>query len=477
MKRYDYDMIVIGGGSGGLSVSAGAGQLGLKTLLIEKEERLGGDCLHYGCVPSKTLIKSASCYHIVKNAEKYGLPKVEVPQVDFKNIAGRIKGVIDTIQKHDSPEQMKKYNVETRFGKAAFIDDHTVELEGKKITSRIFVIATGSSPFIPPIEGIQDVPYVTNMNIFSMEALPPSLCVLGGGPIAMEMAQSLGRFGSEVTVVELMDQILPKEDQDVASFITRMMEKEGIRIFTGTKAVKVEREAETIKVTVDRKGKKSTLEAKALLVATGRKPTIEGLALAKAGVNHSPNGISVDKHLRTNRKNIYACGDVTGGYQFTHVASYQAGIIISSAILHLPIGVDYKNITWCTFLDPEVASAGLNETEAKKRSIKYTVHKAEFNENDRARAEAETKGFIKILTDAKDTVIGVQIIGPHAGELIHEWVAVLNGKIGLSRIAQAIHVYPTLSEINKKISGDYFAPRLFSKKTRRILKFLFKYQG
>jgi len=477
MKRYDYDMIVIGAGAGGLSLSAGAGQLGLKTLLVEKEEKLGGDCLHYGCVPSKTLIKSARAYYGIKRAAEFGLPKVDLPSVDFKAITARIRSVIDTIQKHDTPEEMRRYNVDTLFGSPRFIDSHTIALRGRKITSRYFTVATGSSAFIPPIPGLNDVPFITSKDIFSLNSLPASLLVLGGGPIAVEMAQAFSRLGSSVTVAELMPHILPREDEDVALYITDILEKEGIKIYTGAKAVKVDREGKYPRVSVDIKGIKKILKTEMLLVATGRRPNVQGLDLEKAGVEYSPKGIPVDKRLRTNIKHIFGCGDVIDGYQFTHVANYEAGIILSNAGLHLPFKADYSCVPWCTFLDPEIASVGLNESEARKQGIAFTAHKADFSSNDRALAEGSAEGFIKLLVNKKGAVIGAQIVGAHAGELIHEWIVVLNGKLSLSKIARSIHIYPTLSEINKKISGDYLAPALFNKNVRRLLKLLFKFHG
>ncbi len=478
MYRYDYDLVVIGGGAAGLTASTGAGQLGAKTLLIEKEKVLGGDCLHFGCVPSKSLIKSAYCYNVLRHAQKYGLPKVELPPVDYKKVIERITQIIATIQEHDSPQWIwDKYHVEVKFGVPQFIDPHTISLAGTKINSKYFMIATGSSPAVPPIEGINQVPFITNVEIFSLPRLPASLIVLGGGPIGMEMAQAFARLGSKVTVVEFLSHVLSNEDEDIGEFIEKKLNEEGITVLIKSKAIKVEKEGDLIKVLVEKDGQKSTLKGETLLVATGRKANVEGLDLEKAGVEYTKKGIKVDQKLRTTTKNIYAIGDVNGSFPFTHVASYEAGIAMVNAIMHLPVKVDYTKVPWVTYLDPEVASIGYNEKRAKEADLSYEIQKEEFKDNDRALAESETDGFIKILINKKGKPMGVQIIGYHAGDLIHEWVAALNGNMSLPRIAQAIHAYPTLSEISKRASGNYLAPQLFNNFIRRTLKFLFGLQG
>lgn len=480
MTKYNYDLIVIGAGAAGLTASTGAAQLGAKTLLIEKSDKLGGDCLHYGCVPSKSLIKSAYCLNIMKNAARFGLPDVQVPKIDIQQVMKRVHQIIATIQEHDSPDYIKMlYNVDTLFGSPSFIDNHTIELNGEKITSNKFVIATGSSPSIPDINGLDHVRYLTNRNIFQLEELPESLLILGGGPIGMEMAQAFARLGSHVTVLQTRDQLLPKEDKDIAQFVKEKLESEGVTVHLNTSAQEVKTNPHALEVTAlnSSTGNRFTLEAREILIATGRTPNIKGLNLKNAGVSFNQKGIIVDKRLRTSQKNIFACGDVNGGYQFTHVAGYEGGIAMVNAVMRLPIQADYSNVPWCTYMDPEIASIGLNEKRAQKARIEYTVHKEELKNNDRAVAESETDGYIKILRNEKGNVIGVQIIGAHAGDLIHEWVAVLNAKIQLSTIAQAIHAYPTFSEISKNASDNILAPKLFNDGVKKILKFLFHLQG
>ncbi len=476
MAKYDYDLIAIGGGAGGLTASTFAGQSAAKTLLIEKEKKLGGDCLHYGCVPSKSLIKSAYIANAIRHSEKYGLPKVAMEAVDYSKVGKRIKDIIGVIQPHDEPEYIQdKYNVETQFGSPKFIDDHTIELNGKNITARYFVIATGSSAFIPPIEGIKEVDYITNVEIFSLEKLPESLVVIGAGPIGMEMAQSFYRLGSKVTVVETTDCILPREDKDISCYVHELLEKEGLEIVVNARVNKIEKNAGIIKITAEQEGETKVIETKSLLVSTGRKANIEGLDLEKAGVKFDRT-IKVNNKMQTTKKHIYAVGDVAGGYQFTHVASYEAVVAIYNAILKIPKKTDYTKTPWCTYIDPEVASIGYNEQRAKEAGIDIIKHVEKLAHNDRALAEGETNGFIKILMDKKGKVIGVQIVGFHAGDLIAEWIPVLNGNGKLSLLTEAIHPYPTLSEINKNASVNYLVSTIPAW-TKKLTKILFGYQG
>lgn len=477
MPKYDYDLIVIGGGAAGLTASTFAGQSAAKTLLIEKEEKLGGDCLHYGCVPSKSLIKSGYAYNVIRHARKYGLPDITLPPVDFAQVRDRIQGIIATIQKHDEPDYLeKKYNVETQFGQPRFMDAHSIALNGKTMTARYFVLATGSAPFIPPIEGIEDIPYLTNVEIFSLDKLPESMIILGGGPIGMEMAQAFTRLGTRVVVVQSADQVLPKEDKDVATFVEGRLKDEGVEILLGTQAVNVQFHNNRITLTVEKSGIQSMIEAEKLLVAAGRTPNVEGLDLERAGVIYDQRGVHADHTLRTSAKHIYACGDMNGRFPFTHVASYEAVVAIYNAILKIPKKADYTHVPWCTYLDPEVASIGYNERRAKEAGIAYTAQVDYFEDNDRALAEGETKGFIKILVNKKGKPIGVQMVGYHAGDLIHEWVPVLNGKVSLSTLSGAIHAYPTMAEINKNSSVHYLVSTI-PPWTKKLTKLLFGYQG
>lgn len=477
MGKYQYDMIVIGGGAAGLTASTFAGQSGAKTLLIEKEEKLGGDCLHYGCIPSKSLIKSSYAYNVTRNAKKYGLPEMGVPPVDFAQVTKRIRAIIDMIQKHDEPAYLnEKFNVETQFGEPKFLDNHTITLNGQTITSRYFVLAMGSSAYIPSVEGIEQVPYVTNTGIFSLEKLPASLIVLGGGPIGVEMAQAFSRLGSKVTIVQSSGQLLAREDEDISRLAKQILESEGIEIMLNTRVDKVAATNGGVELSVNYAGYSNMISGDTLLVSTGRRANVEGLDLKNAGIKYSPRGIKVDHRLRTTMKNIYACGDVTGGLQFTHIASHEAIVAIYNCILKIPKKANYDFVPWCTYMDPEVASIGLNEKRALEAGIDFKIQKDYFKENDRALAESETHGFIKILINKKGKPIGVQIVGFHAGDLIHEWVPVLNGKVSLSTLSDAIHAYPTMAEINKNSTVNYLVSTI-PPWTKKIAKFLFGYQG
>ncbi|MGD8227265.1 MAG: FAD-dependent oxidoreductase [Desulfobacteraceae bacterium] len=478
MANYDFDMGVIGAGAAGLTVTAGAAQLGAKTLLIEKENLLGGDCLHYGCVPSKTLIRTAQVYHQMKKAEEFGLPPVNLQPVDFRQVAKRIQSVIQTIQKHDSEERFCGLGAQVEYGQPTFVDEHSIRLNGKTYSAKNWVISTGSSPSIPPIEGLDKTPFITNKETFSLDHLPKSMIILGAGPIATEMAQAFSRLGTQIDVIQRSNQILSKEDRDMAGEVMESLKSEGVAIHLNTTVVSAKDLRDEREVIIkDLEDKETKLRAETILVAMGREANLAGLGLENAGVEFSGKGLQVDKRLRTTQKHIYAAGDVTGTYLFTHAAGYEGGIVISNAIFHLPRKVDYAYLPWCTYTDPELASIGMNEKAAKAAGIEYSVWTEAFKDNDRSLAEGEKMGKIKMILDAKEKPLGVQILGPHAGELLSEWVAVLNGKVKLSILAAAVHPYPTLGEINKRVAGTYFSPKIFSDKVKKGLKFFFHLKG
>jgi len=480
MASDDYDLGILGGGAAGLTAAAGAAQFGAKTLLVEKAEKLGGDCLHYGCVPSKTLIRSAGVWSLARRMKEFGLPALELPPVSLAAVMDRVRSVIDTIQEHDSPERFRGLGAEVRFGEPRFVDERTVLLNGDRLTARAWILATGSSPSLPPVEGLEAVPYWTNETVFSQRELPGRLVVLGGGPIGVEMAQAFRRLGSDVTVVEYGDQLLGPEDPDIAGILRSRLEAEGVKVLTGTKAVKAAvagRSVDLLVAPAKGEGPSWTVAGDVLLVAAGRKPNVGGLDLPAAGVAFSPRGVPADARMRTNVPHIYACGDVNGVFPFTHVAGYEAGIALSNAVLRLPRKADYTKVPWCTYTDPEVASIGLNEKRAKEAGVEYRVLSSPFREVDRARAEGETHGMIKVLIRPSGALLGCQIAGHHAGELIHEWVAAINGGVKLSTMAGAIHAYPTLAEISKKAAGSYYSEKLFGDRTRKVLRFLFGLRG
>ncbi len=414
----------------------------------------------------------------MKKAEEFGLPPVDLKPVDYQQVAKRIQSVINTIQKHDSEERFCGLGAKVEYGHATFVDEHSIRLNGKNYSAKNWVIATGSSPSIPPIEGLDKTPFITNKEIFSLSHLPKSMVILGAGPIATEMAQAFSRLGTKVDVVQRSNQILSKEDEDTAGEVMEALKSEGVTIHLNTTVVSTkDLGAEKEIIIKDREDKETTLRAETILVAMGREANLAGLGLKNVGVEFNGKGLEVDKRLRTTQKHIYAAGDVTGSYLFTHAAGYEGGIVISNAIFHLPRKVNYTYLPWCTYTDPELASIGMNEKAAKAAGIEYSVWTEAFKDNDRSLAEGEKRGKIKMILDAKEKPLGVQILGPQAGELLSEWVAVLNGKVKLSILAAAVHPYPTLGEINKRVAGTFFSPKIFSDKVKKGLKFFFHLKG
>jgi len=458
------DLTVIGGGAGGLVVASVAGQLGLRVTLIEKEERLGGDCLHHGCVPSKALIKSARVAALMRRADAFGLEPVE-PRVELARVRDRVQAVVDRIQRHDDPERFRSYGCEVLFGAARFLDAHTVEVGGRTVRSRRFVIATGSAPVVPPVDGLAAAGCLTNRELFSLDTLPPRLLILGGGPIGLEMAQAFARLGSRVTVLERFPHVLPREDPEAADALADCLRGEGIAIHTGASACRVRREGERRVVTCD-DGRE--FEAERILVAAGRRPNVEGLGLDAAGVGVGERGIVVDRRMRTTRRHIYACGDVCGPWPYTHMAEYQAGIVLSNAVFRFPKRADYRVVPRVTFTDPELARVGLSEQQAREQGLSPTVLRFDFADLDRALTEGETAGFARLVSH-RGRIVGASILGLHAGELIHELVLAMQTRARLTDISAAIHAYPTLSQIHRRTVNTALAPRLFGPRTRRLV--------
>jgi len=458
------DLVIIGGGAGGLVVASVASQLGLKVTLIEKQAKLGGDCLHTGCVPSKTLIHVAKVAALMRRAGEFGLQPV-TPRVDLGKVNEHVQSVIDQIQPHDDPERFRAYGCEVLFGHAEFIDAHSVRVNERQIHGRRFLIATGSRPFVPPIDGLEQAGYLTNEDMFSLHELPRRLLVLGGGPIGLEMAQAFARLGSKVSVVERLPHLLPQEDAEIADTLQQRLVAEGIDVHTSTSAERVTRQGDTRRVECEGG---VTLEADQVLVAVGRRPTMENMGLETAGVDFDQRGIKVDKRMRTSQKHIYACGDVCGPYPFTHMAEYQAGIVISNAVFRFPKKVDYRVVPWVTYTDPELARVGLTEQQAREQGIEATVLRFPFKDIDRALAEVETWGLTKFVVH-KGKILGASILGPHAGELIHEIVLAMKTGAGIGDISATIHAYPTLAQIHRRTVNTWYGAKLFSARTRRLV--------
>jgi dihydrolipoamide dehydrogenase len=461
------DLVIIGGGAGGLVVASVASQLGLKVTLIEKQEKLGGDCLHTGCVPSKTLIQAARVASLMRRAAEFGLDPV-TPRMHMAKVNEHVQSVIDQIQPHDDPERFRAYGCEVIFGHAEFIDAHTVRVNDRQICGRRFLVATGSRPFVPPIGGLEEAGYLTNEDMFSLPELPQRLVVLGGGPIGLEMAQAFARLGTKVSVVERLPHLLPQEDMEIADQLQERLIAEGIEVHVSTSAERVTRQDNIRRVECS--GGVS-LEAEQVLVAVGRRPGVDNLGLATAGVEFDARGIKVDKRMRTSQKHIYACGDVCGPYPFTHMAEYQAGIVISNAVFRFPKKVDYRVVPWVTYTDPELARVGLTEQQAREQGIEATILRFPFKDIDRALAEVEPYGLTKFVVH-KGKILGASILGPHAGELVHEIVLAMKTGASIGDISATIHAYPTLAQIHRRTVNTWYGEKLFSARTRRLVRWI-----
>jgi len=460
------DLAVIGGGAGGLVVASVAAQLGLDVVLINREEAMGGDCLHYGCVPSKALLKSASVAHIIRQASKWGVSASE-PEIDMLAVNQAIQNAIDTIQVHDSRARFESLGCEVITGEAHFTSATQLDVGGQKIEAKRFVIATGSYPWVPPIKGLSQVKFLSNEDMFSLPAVPPRLIILGGGPIGVEMAQAYARLGADVTIVEMAERLLPRMDASASTILADVLKAEGVSVILGNEVVEVS-ELEGVKQLKLKDG--ATLQAEALLVAIGRRALVDDLALAKANVDFDARGIKVNRKMKTSNKNIYACGDVTGEMPLTHVAELQAGIVIANLIFKMPKKISYQVIPAVVYTEPEVAQVGIS-VEQCEQLAKGEVYQFDIDQLDRAVTDNSKAGVAKILT-VKGRIVGAHIIGPHAGELIHELALAVQEKMKVSKITSLVHAYPSYSQLNKRLAGQYYKDRLFSPLTKKIVAIL-----
>ncbi len=465
----EVDICVIGAGSGGLSVAAGASQMGASTVLIEKGA-MGGDCLNYGCVPSKALLAAGHAAQTVREAKGFGVIAA-APEISGPAIYQHIHDTIAAIAPHDSVERFEGLGVRVIQGEGRFTGPNEVTVGDQTIRARRYVVATGSRPFVPPIEGLDLVPYDTNETIFKGPDLPDKLIVIGGGPIGIELAQAHCQLGVNVSVIE-MQKILPADDPDLVEVVARKLAKEGVAIHQGAGVTRVEKTANGVAVLYRQDNVEHRIEGSHILVAAGRRANVAGLGLEQAGIEYSPQGIKVDNRLRTTNRKIFAIGDVVGGLQFTHVAGYQAGIVIRNALFRLPAKAKTGAVPWVTYTAPELAQVGLNEEQAKKCHGDVRVLRASFEDNDRARAERRTEGLIKVITTPKGRILGAGIVGPGAGELIAPWVLALSKKMKIGDIASMIAPYPSLGEISKRVASSFYTPSLFSERTRKIVRFL-----
>lgn len=459
------DICIIGAGSGGLSVAAGASQLGKKTVLVEGG-KMGGDCLNYGCVPSKALLAAGSAAEHMKTPAKFGITPHE-PGIDFGAVHDHVHDVIAGIAPHDSVERFEGFGVQVIQEYASFEDKETLRAGDKLIKAKRFVIATGSSPSVPPISGLSDVPYLTNETVFNLRQEPEHLIIVGGGPIGFEMAQAHRRLGCDVTVLAL--KFMENDDPELVKILMEKLSAEGISLKENISVKKISQEGRAINVELD----DEIISGSHLLVATGRSPNIEKLALEKADVEYTRNGITVGANLRTSNKSIYAIGDVTGGPGFTHKAGYDAGIIIRRIVFGMFWAkVNYKALPHATYTDPALASVGLSETEAKKKYNDIKILRWSYKDNDRAQAIRQTDGILKVITTKKGHILGASIVGKSADELLAPWTLAINQNLKISAMANVISPYPTLGEINKRAAASFYTASLFSDKTRKLVKFL-----
>ena len=463
------DLCVIGAGSAGLSVAAVAAQLGVRTALIERGE-MGGECLNTGCVPSKALLAAAHAAHSVRSSGRFGIAAAE-PRVDFAAVRRHVHGVIAAIAPHDSVERFEGLGVEVIRTEARFVGPRRLAAGNRTIAARRIVIATGSEPAIPPIPGLDGLPLLTNETIFDLEELPAHLLIIGAGPIGLELAQAFRRLGSAVTVIEAAT-ALPHDDPELAGRLVELLKAEGILLHDRAKIVAAEGTAAGVALTVE--GRQHRIEGSHLLVAAGRKPRVKTLDLDKAGIAHGPQGIEVDRRMRTTGRGVFAIGDVVaGGPRFTHAASYQAGIVVRNALFRLPAKADYTALPWVTYTDPELAQVGLTEAQAREQhGDGVAVTRFPLADNDRAQAERTTDGLIKAVALGNGRILGASILGPRAGELIHLWALAIGQRLKLSHIAGMIAPYPTLGEIGKSVASEFYKPKLFGPWTRRAVRAL-----
>ena len=444
---YDYDIVVIGAGSAGLVACKLANGLGKKTVLVEKR-KIGGDCTWFGCIPSKTLIKSANIAHQMTRLQEFGLVPTNPVELNAKKVMSHVRAVVETDAAGHPAESYEAEGINVLFGQARFIDNHRIKVADKTISSKKFVICTGSSPLIPSIDGLNDVSYLTNETIFDVETLPKSMFVLGAGPIGIELSAALNRLGVKVTVLLRSGQILKKEDKELADRLLQILQAEGVTILTNIQTKKLSQEQNKIIANVEDKQGQRQIEAESLLIAVGRKPNVDDLDLEKAGVEFDKNGIKVDNHLKTTTKNIYAAGDIVPPYLFTHIAEYEAIIATTNACLPIPVKkTNYQNVLWCTYTDPELAHAGLTESQAREQyGDKIRIYNWEHKDVDRAKTDLEEHGFSKFICDKKGKLLGIHILGHAGAELMHE--AQLAKSIGLPfrKIASVIHAYPSYSD-------------------------------
>jgi pyruvate/2-oxoglutarate dehydrogenase complex dihydrolipoamide dehydrogenase (E3) component len=475
VSAHDHDLLVIGVGSGGMSSAILALKLGKRVGVIEKRQ-IGGDCTWYGCVPSKALIRSAAVAGEASKMTDYGLRSEGPIVLNTDRVMEHVRSVRRRIYQGETPEVLQRMGIEVYLGAPRFVDRHRIRVGDQTLSSKSFLISTGSSPFIPPVKGMDDVPYLTNETLFDLETLPRSMIILGGGPIGAEMASALNRLGVEITLVQRDERILPRDDEELVEILAENLTGEGIHILTSTEAIACSADATGISLTIRDHGQRtSVLRAAALLVAAGRTPNVEGLELEAAGVEYSKQGIRTDRSLRTTAANIYACGDVLGSYKFSHIAEYHASVAVPNAVLPLPIKrkVSYRDIAWSTFTEPELAHAGLTEKEAREiYGDAIAIYRHSYDEIDRARIDLADVGMSKFICDKRGKLVGIHILGERASDLLHQAQLAKTLGVRFHRIRSMIHIYPTYGDLVKRPAAAAFTDRLqnnfFVKQLRKL---------
>jgi len=479
--HYDYDVLVLGGGAAGLSAAGIATNLGAKTLMVERE-KLGGDCTWTGCVPSKTLLKAAKVVHQARTASRYGLTDTEM-EVDFQGVMEHVRSVRQEVYEDaDAPEIFEDMGIDVRHGTAHFVDGRTVAIRNadgnrQQVTGRFIVIATGASAFIPPIDGIDRVPVLTNEDLFDLEELPDRLAIVGGGPIGTEMAQAFSRLGSEVTVIDMADGILQNDDPELSGRLREILEDEGVRYVLNAQVQGVTASNGTVAVAAEQNRSSVTVEADHLLLATGRTANVDGLNLDAAGIETSRRGITVDDRCRTNQKHIYAVGDVTGRYQFTHMSGHMAKVAVTNAILKMPSTIDSDHVPWVTYTEPELAHVGARESDLEESDVSHRTYRFPFSKLDRAITDGETEGLIKVhVKDLTGKILGASVLGAHAGELITSFAIAMRNGVTLRNIGDTIHPYPAWGEGVRRVADQWYVQKQ-SPAITRALKTVFGYRG
>jgi len=469
MKEHAVDLCVIGAGSAGLAATSLAAQLGARVVLVERD-KMGGECLNDGCVPSKALLAAAKAAHAQRSSGRFGVAAVE-PRIDFAAVRAHVRSAIAAIAPHDSAERFESLGAQVMRGEARFVEPRLLMVGDDRIRARRVIIASGAGPALPKIDGLHEVPFLTNETIFDNRELPEHLLVIGGGPLGIELAQAHLRLGARVSVVA-DGKALPRDDAELAGRLLKMLAAEGLALRENANIGAVRRHGERIVLSLDEGGQRSQLEGSHLLVATGRKPDVAALDLERGGVRFDEHGIAVDAKLRTSARGVFAIGDVVAkAPRFTHVGSYHAGVAVQNALLVPFAKTDYASLPWVTYCDPELAHVGASEDDARKRyGDAVRAVKVELQANDRAQTEAATGGALKLLAHENGRVLGVSILAPNAGELAHLWVAAIGARWKLKTLARMIAPYPTFGELNKAAAAEFYKPKLFGAWPRRVVK-------